>query len=113
LVKLEPDILLELARLQHTQVRRALEVRRTLSLAQEALSIADRCEYDLKQADCHSFLAQLALEENDLDNARRHAQTTRARDECDGSPHRYEVAFQLRSGCWGRLKGERRCCGRG
>jgi hypothetical protein len=66
----------------------------TLSLAKEALAIADRCGYRLKQADCHNFLARLAVEEGDLDEAREHAQTARERAECDGPPHRYEVAFQ-------------------
>jgi hypothetical protein len=115
LVELEPDILLELARLragvtgsglQVSKVPGTLEVPGTseaLSLAHEALSIADRCEYRLAQADCHNFLAQLALalseveglEANNLDEAREHA-------ECDSPSHRYEVAFQLAE----RLLGE-------
>jgi tetratricopeptide (TPR) repeat protein len=94
----EPDILLELARLRRDQAvgaRRDAPLREeTLSLAKEALAIADRCGYRLKQADCHNFLARLAVEEGDLDEAREHAQTARERAECDGPPHRYEVAFQ-------------------
>ena len=81
-----------------------------LSLAQEALDIADRCEYRLVQADCHNFLAELALalseagpeprrrveglEAGDLQKAREHAETARERAWCDGPPHRYEAAFQ-------------------
>jgi tetratricopeptide (TPR) repeat protein len=106
LIYFEPDILLELARLRHAQVRRTSEVRRTsneaLSRAREALSIADRCGYRLVQADCHNFLAQLALalseveglEAGNLDEACQHAQTARERAWCDGPPHRYEVAFR-------------------
>jgi tetratricopeptide (TPR) repeat protein len=103
LVEVEPDILLELARLRHAQaqekVRRTSEVRRTweaeaLSLAQEALDIADRCQYRLVQADCHNFLAELALEAGDRQKAQEHAETARERAWCDGPPHRYEAAFQ-------------------
>lgn len=63
------------------------------TLAQEALDIANRCEYRLVQADCHNFLAQVALEEGKLGEARRHAETGRERALCDGPGHRYEVAF--------------------
>jgi tetratricopeptide (TPR) repeat protein len=99
----EPIILLELARLRHAQaqekVRRTSEVRRTweaeaLSLVQEALDIADRCQYRLVQADCHNFLAELALEAGDTQKAQGHAETARERAWCDGPPHRYEAAFQ-------------------
>ncbi|MFB0533754.1 MAG: restriction endonuclease [Anaerolineae bacterium] len=103
LIELEPNILLELARLRQAQaqekVRRTSEVRRTweaeaLSLAQEALDIAERCGYRLAQADCHNFLAQLALGEGDTQKAREHAEIARERAWCDGPPHRYEAAFQ-------------------
>jgi hypothetical protein len=71
-----------------------VEVRRTWeTLAQEALEIAERCGYRLVQADCHNFLAQLALEEGDLQKAQEHAETARERAWCDGPPHRYEAAF--------------------
>jgi glutamine synthetase len=94
-------------RLAQETVRCISEVRRTweteaLSLAQEALEIADRCEYRLVQADCHNFLAQLALalsgveglEADDRQKAQEHAETARERAWCDGPPHRYEAAFQ-------------------
>jgi len=89
LIMFEPDILLELARLRHAQGRAE-----ALSLAQEALDIADRCEYRLVQADCHSFLAELALEKGDCQKAQEHAEIARERAWCDGPPHRYEAAFQ-------------------
>ena len=85
----EPNILLELARLRQAQGRGE-----ALSLAREALEIADRCEYRLVQADCHNFLAQLALESADLQKAREHAKIARERAWCDGPPHRYEAAFR-------------------
>ncbi|TEU19472.1 MAG: DUF4062 domain-containing protein [Anaerolineales bacterium] len=121
LIELEPNILLELARLRHAQAalpspaaQRAGEGpgvgAEALSLAQEALEIADRCEYRLVQADCHNFLAQLALalseagpeprrrveglEAGDIQKAQEHAETARQRAWCDGPPHRYEAAFQ-------------------
>jgi hypothetical protein len=59
----------------------------------EALSIADRCEYRLKQADIHNFLAQLALDEENPVEARRHAEIARERAWCDGPPHCYKPAL--------------------
>jgi tetratricopeptide (TPR) repeat protein len=97
LVELEPDILLELARLRQDQAvgaHRDAPLPETLSLAQEALAIADRCGYRLQQADCHNFLAQLALDAGNPDEARQHAEAARDCAECDGPPHRYEVAYQ-------------------
>jgi tetratricopeptide (TPR) repeat protein len=87
---LEPDVLLSLARLRCDQEAHD----EALSLAEEALAIADRCGYRLNQADAHVLLARLALDEGDPAQARRHAETARERARCDGPPHRYEVAFQ-------------------
>jgi tetratricopeptide (TPR) repeat protein len=92
LVELEADILLELARV--VGATHASPRQEALSLAQEALEIAERCGYRLKQADCHNFLAQLALEAGNPDEARQHAEAARDCAECDGPPHRYEVAYQ-------------------
>jgi len=61
--------------------------------AEEALRIADRCEYRLKQADCQSFLAALSQEEGDTDAAIRHARTAYERAWCDGPPHCYKPAL--------------------
>jgi len=115
LVELEPNILLELARLRLAEVSGftsqvsgsgeeqpetlkpetlKLKMDEALSLAREALEIADRCEYRLVQADCHNFLAQLAFEEGNYQKAQEHAETARERAWCDGPPHRYEAAFQ-------------------
>ncbi len=54
LVEFEPDILLELAKLRFKQNHKP----EALKLVQEALQIADRCEYRLKQADIHNFLSE-------------------------------------------------------
>jgi tetratricopeptide (TPR) repeat protein len=90
----EPDILLELARLRHDQAGLPSPVGESLSLAREALAIADSCEYRLVQADCHNFLARLTLEAGNLLEARQHAEIAREHAACDGPGHRYEVAFQ-------------------
>ncbi|UCC64883.1 MAG: DUF4062 domain-containing protein, partial [Anaerolineae bacterium] len=99
-VVLEPDILLEFARLQFALARRSLALERERRCqeardhADEALSIANRCEYRLKQADIHSFLAQLELSIGNIAEARKNAEIAKERAWCDGPPHRYEVAFQ-------------------
>jgi hypothetical protein len=75
------------------------------SLAEEALTIADRCGYRLVQADAHNVLARLALDEGNVEEARDHAQTARERAWCDGPPHRYEVAFREAEGLLGKCGG--------
>ena len=86
LVELEPDILLATARLGRDQGRRE-EARKR---AEEGLRIADRCEYRLKQADIHNFLAQLALDEGDLDLAEREAKIGKERADCGYVPAQQE-----------------------
>ena len=83
LVELEPSILLVLARLH-----------RNRETAQKALSIADRCEYRLDQADIHKFLSRLALEEEKPAEARDHAQKAKDYSHCDGPPHYYKPAHE-------------------
>ena len=61
--------------------------------AVEALAIADRCEFRLKQADVHNFLAELALEADDHTAAAEHARTGHERAWCDGPPHCYKPAL--------------------
>ena len=90
LVELEPDILLALARWHRTKGNPEQAGRD----AEEALSIADRCEYRLKQADIHNFLARLALDAGEAGDARRHAETARERALCDGPPHYYKPAHK-------------------
>lgn len=63
LVEMEADILLELAKLRHTQN----ETPEALRLTHEALIITERSEYALQGADVHLFLAELALAGHRLD----------------------------------------------
>ncbi|KAF5433683.1 Tetratricopeptide (TPR) repeat [Candidatus Methanophagaceae archaeon] len=85
LVELEPDILLEFAKLRLKQNHK----KEALKHAEEALLIADRCEYRLKQADMHNFLAEFYLAAGDLEKAREHAEMAKERAECG-----YKVAWE-------------------
>jgi hypothetical protein len=89
-VELEPDILLAWAR-WHRAKGNAQEAQ---CYAGEALAIADRCEYRLKQAEIHNFMAQLALDTDHRAEARQHAEIAKERAECDGAPHYYKVAYE-------------------
>ncbi len=89
LVEFEPDILLAWARLHHARGDAA----RAREDAEEALRIADRCEYRLKQAEIHNFIARLALEGGDRTSAIEHARTGYERAWCDGPPHCYKPAL--------------------
>ena len=89
MVDAEPDILLAWARWHRFQGN----AEQALADAQEALAIADRCEYRLVQADAHNLLAHLALDSNDLPKARHHAEIGRERSWCDGPPHCYKPAL--------------------
>jgi tetratricopeptide (TPR) repeat protein len=86
----EPDILLALARWHHAKGNS----QRAHMDAQEALAIADRCEYRLKQAEIHNFLAHLSLEAGDRESARQHAEIAQERAWCDGPPHCYKPALE-------------------
>ncbi|MCK4736757.1 MAG: hypothetical protein KAT65_30155, partial [Methanophagales archaeon] len=52
----------------------------------EALQIADRCEYRLKQADIHNFLAEFYLNGGELDKAGEHSEIAKGRAECGYKP---------------------------
>ena len=81
LVEFEPDILLEFAKLRLRQERRE----ESLKFAWEALGIADRCEYRLKQADIHNFLAEFYFN-SDAGKAREHAGIAKERAGCGYVP---------------------------
>jgi len=85
----EPDILLAWAR-WHRAKDDPDSARKP---ALDALSIADRAEYRLVQADCHNFLARLALDSGDASAARKEAEVARERALCDGPPHSYKPAL--------------------
>jgi tetratricopeptide (TPR) repeat protein len=89
LIELEPDILLAWA----TWHRHSGNAAQARADANEALAIADRCEYRLKQADIHLFLARLAMDAGQRAEARQHATTAHARAWCDGPPHCYKPAL--------------------
>jgi hypothetical protein len=94
LVEMESDILLAWARWHRAKGKAdARSTQEAKQYAQEALSIADRCEYRLKQADIHNFLAQMALEVGDHEAAKKHAATAHERAWCDGPPHCYKPAL--------------------
>jgi tetratricopeptide (TPR) repeat protein len=88
-MEFEPDILLAWAR-WHRAAGHAQEAR---ECAEEALQIANRCEYRLVQADAHNLLARLALDEGDFKEAQKHATIARERAWCDGPPHCYKPAL--------------------
>jgi tetratricopeptide (TPR) repeat protein len=83
LVELEPDILLSWARWHHAQGDR--EPAR--EYATEALSIASRSHYRLKEAELYSFLAQLSLDADEVEEARECAAMAKEKAWCDGPPH--------------------------
>lgn len=89
LVEFEPDILLAWARWHRAHGN----TQDAQSYAEEALAIADRCEYRLKQADIHNFLARLALDAGNRAAARQHAEIAKERAWCDGPPHCYKPAL--------------------
>ncbi|MBN1762190.1 MAG: DUF4062 domain-containing protein [Methanomicrobia archaeon] len=82
LVELEPDILLEFAKLRFKQNYK----KEALEKAEEALQIADRCEYRLKQADIHNFLAAFYLDAGEVEKAKEHAEKAKERAECGYVP---------------------------
>jgi tetratricopeptide (TPR) repeat protein len=102
MVDLEPDILLAWARWHHA-ARHTDHARQD---AQEALAIADRCEYRLKQAEIHNFLARLALEAGEREAAKGHAATAYERAWCDGPPHCYKPALDEAAGMLQELRVE-------
>ena len=119
LVEFEADILLEMAKLQwqKAQGRRqdtgdrrqkgkedSVElIEQTKTLIREALEIADRCEYQLKQAGIHNFLAEMAFAEDDMAAALKHAEIARERACCDGPPHCYKKALDEAEQMLGKL----------
>ncbi|MBN1458875.1 MAG: hypothetical protein JXA57_05015, partial [Armatimonadetes bacterium] len=88
-VEFEPDVLLAWSALHRARG----EPDPARERAREALQIADRCEYRLKQADAQLALARLALDAGDVEEAKAHAEAAKERALCDGPPHHYKPAF--------------------
>jgi tetratricopeptide (TPR) repeat protein len=82
LVELEPDILLELAKLRFKKG----DKEEALKLAEEALGIANRSEYRLKQADIHNFLAEFYYKTGDFSKAKEQVEKAKERAECGYQP---------------------------
>jgi tetratricopeptide (TPR) repeat protein len=82
LIEFEPDILLELAKLRFKLNHKP----EAFKFADEALHIADRCEYRLKQADIHNSLSEFYLDVGDLAKAREHGEIAKERAECGYVP---------------------------
>jgi tetratricopeptide (TPR) repeat protein len=89
LVEFEPDILLAWG-CWHYARGNAQEAQ---TYAEEALAIAGRCQYRLKQAGIHNFLARLALEASRRTEARKHSEIARERAWCDGPQYCYKPAL--------------------
>ena len=94
LVAYEANILLELARLRYDQKN----YEEAKSLAEEALSITERCGYVLQGADVNLFLAELALtldpSPEGRGKAKEYAETALKLATCDGPPYYYKVAYE-------------------
>jgi len=94
LAELEPDVLLALARVYLALSPSDLEcTQKADQYSQEALSIANRCGYLVKQATIHNFLARWKLDAGHPAEARHHAETARDRAWCDGPPNAYQSAL--------------------
>jgi tetratricopeptide (TPR) repeat protein len=89
LIEIEPNILVAFARWHRAANNHPL----ALAHVQEALALADRCEYRLVQADCHNLLAQLALDSGNRATAIHEAEIAKERAFCDGPPHYYKPAY--------------------
>jgi hypothetical protein len=88
-VALEPDILLSMALWHHAKG----DIKLAENLANEALYIANRCEYRLSQAEIHNFLTRLYLDQDGKIRATQHAQIAFERAWCDGLSHCYKPAL--------------------
>jgi tetratricopeptide (TPR) repeat protein len=89
LVELEPDILLSWARWHQASGDRNQGKR----CAEEALAIADGCDYRLKQAEIHLFLARWELGEGNALRARERTEIAVERAWCDGPPQSYKAVL--------------------
>jgi tetratricopeptide (TPR) repeat protein len=85
----EAELLLEWARWHRARGNSE----QALLQAAEALTIANRCEYRLTQADIHNLLALLALDGGKFQLARHHATIAKERAWCNGPPQCFKAAL--------------------
>lgn len=97
LIELEPEILLSLAQYYRTTGN----IEQAKSSAEEALYIANRCEYFLIQAEINNYLAMLSEISGDIRAAKKHGISALKLACCDGSTNYYKVAFDC---AWSLLK---------
>jgi hypothetical protein len=91
LVEQEPDILLAWAILHKAEGN----IKQAKIHANEALYLANRCEYKLKQADIHNFIAYIAKNENDSLTTKEHATLALEIARCNGSSLSYKPAMDI------------------
>jgi tetratricopeptide (TPR) repeat protein len=123
LTESEPDILLAWARWYRARGNHS----EAKGYAEEALAIADRYEYRLKQAEIHNFMAEWWFEEVDrrreskdqrstgdlpklaeaIQHAAQHAEIAKERASCDGAPHCYKLALEDADAMLQRISKER------
>jgi tetratricopeptide (TPR) repeat protein len=87
---LQPDILLTRAKIHHARGHSEEALRD----AQDALTIAERYDFRLNQAEAHNFLGRLEAEAGRFQRSRDHAEIARARALCDGEPFVYRAALE-------------------
>ena len=104
LVELEPDILLTWARWYQANGDRV----QAMNSVQQALSIAQRSAYRLKKAEIGNFMARLALDGGNDDEARKEAEAARESAWCDGPPHCYRPALDEAEGLLDLLSSDSR-----
>ena len=88
LVGFAPDLLVTWARWNRLAGNPELAAKS----ARDALAIADRCDYRLKKAEAHNFLARLAVESGDTQTAQASAEIAWNCADCDGEPYCYKPA---------------------
>jgi tetratricopeptide (TPR) repeat protein len=89
LVFYEPGIMLTMARLYLARDNTF----QAMKYAEDALYLADRCQYKLYQAEIHNFLAHMALERKDYTDVKEHANIAYKKAFCDGPKHCYKKAL--------------------
>lgn len=106
LVRAESEALLEFARLSFAKAviedkgeKKLQWLNEAVEYANEAMEIADRCEYRVQQAEIHNVLAEILGSgiQNDIPRTKleaiKHAKKAMTLSWCDEPPHYYKVAY--------------------